>query len=250
MEIAVVDAFIIFFVGLAAGIINTVAGGGSLLTLPVMIFLGLPSHIANATNRVAIFAQNIFSVAGFQSKGVSAFPYAFWLSGSSFIGALIGAKFAIDINPEIFNRVLAVVMLVVLFITIMQPKNKGEVVEKMTLKSKTIGTMVFFFIGIYGGFLQAGIGFIMIAALTSINGFGLAKTNSVKVFVALVYTVAALGVFIYEDAINWSYGLFLALGNALGGWVMSRWSVDKGDRVIRIILIVAVAVMSVKLWFF
>ena len=83
-----------------------------------------------------------------------------------------------------------------------------------------------------------------------VNNFTLVKTNSAKVFVILVYSVAALGVFIYEDVVHWGYGLVLAVGNSAGGWFGSRWQVDKGDQWIRIFLIVAVSIMAVKLWFF
>ena len=89
----------------------------------------------------------------------------------------------------------------------------------------------------------------MIAALTSINGFSLVKTNSAKVFVALIYTLSAVAVFIYEDAINWAYGLTLAFGNAIGGWLTSRWSVKVGDKWIKRVLVVTVTGLAISLWF-
>ncbi|MEQ9298916.1 MAG: sulfite exporter TauE/SafE family protein [Cyclobacteriaceae bacterium] len=250
MELDALSIVILMSAGVFAGFINTVAGGGSLLTLPIMIFMGLPSNVANATNRVAIFSQNMFSVAGFRSKGVSAFPYAFWLAGTAIIGAIIGAQFAMDIKGEVFNRILAIIMIAVLLLTIFKPGSKVGQSEKMEPKDQIIGAVTFFFIGIYGGFIQAGVGFIIMAALTNINALSLAKTNSIKVFVVLIYTISALGVFIYQDMINWAYGLTLAVGNSTGGWIASRWSADKDDRWIRIILIITVSVMAIKLWFF
>lgn len=112
------------------------------------------------------------------------------------------------------------------------------------------GVIAFFFIGIYGGFIQAGVGFLTIAALTHINGFSLVKANFVKVFAALIYTSSALVVFIIEDKIDWTLGLVLAVGNAGGGWIASRWSVEKGDKAIRIFLVVTVIALAIKLWFF
>lgn len=245
------EYLLIVLVGFIAGFVNTVAGGGSLLSLPVLIFLGLPPNVANATNRVAIMGQNIFSVAGFRSKGVTAFPYAWWLALTSLIGGGIGAWFAVEISGELFNRILAVVMIMVvlsiIFDSVVKKKSNGE---KMDTKHQVWGSVVFFFIGIYGGFIQAGVGFLTIAALTHINGFSLVKSNFVKVFVALIYTFSALAVFIYEDKVSWIPGLVLALGNALGGWIASRWSVEKGDKVIRIFLVVTVVALAIKLWFF
>ncbi len=250
MELDALSIIILMSAGVFAGFLNTVAGGGSLLTLPIMIFMGLPSNVANASNRVAIFSQNLFSVAGFRSKGVSAFPYAFWLAGTAIIGSIIGAQFAMDIKGEVFNRILAIIMIVVLLLTIFKPGVKTGQSEKMEPKDKIIGAITFFFIGIYGGFIQAGVGFVIIAALTNINALSMAKTNSIKVFVVLIYTISALGVFIYQDMINWTYGLTLAVGNSAGGWIASRWSADKDDKWIRIILIVTVSVMAIRLWFF
>ena len=245
------DALLLIGAGFAAGFLNVVAGGGSLITLPLLIFIGLPAAVANATNRVAIFVQNIFAVSGFRSKGVSAYPYSLHLGLSALLGAIIGANIAVDINEHLFNRILSVVMIVVVLFIVLKPFRKQLVTtEKMSKGRRAIGIIIFFFVGIYGGFIQAGVGFIMIAALTSINGFTLVKTNSAKVFVALVYTSAALAVFVYENVINWEYGLTLAGGNAIGGWVASRWSVDKGDVWIRRILVVAVVGLAIKLWFF
>ncbi|MFK7954199.1 MAG: sulfite exporter TauE/SafE family protein [Ekhidna sp.] len=244
------EGLLLIGVGVFAGFINTVAGGGSLLTLPLLIFLGLPSAEANASNRVAIFIQNIFSVAGFRSKGISIFPFGIWVAIPAVIGAIIGSKIAVDINEELFNKILAVIMLMVMGITIFKPKATEEAEKLLTTKKIWLSIIVFFFLGIYGGFIQAGIGFLIIATLTAIHGFKMAKTNAIKVFVALSYTVAALVVFYISGKIRWEYGLTLAVGNAIGGWIGSRWSANKSDKIIRMILIVMVLALSIKLWFF
>jgi len=251
MDISFIDLIILLAVGFAAGFINVIAGGGSLITLPVLIFLGLPAPVANASNRIGIISQNVFAVAGFKSKGVHAFPYSIYIAISAFIGAIIGAKISVELNEELFNRVIAVVMILVVLMIIFKPLKSGvQEKEKLDPKSMVVGIIAFFFVGIYGGFIQAGVGFFIIAALTSINGFSLVKTNSAKVFVALIYSLSAVGVFVYEDVINWPYGLALALGTSLGGWVSSRWSVKKGDKWIKRILVVVVISMAIKLWFF
>jgi len=247
----ILEAVLILGVGLVAGAVNTLAGGGSLLSLPILIFLGLPPAVANATNRVAIFSQNVFGVAGFKSKGVTEFKYSFWLGISALFGAIIGAKLAVDIKGEVFNKILAVVMIFVVFLTISgKGKPTQKSIENTSRTSQIIGGITFFFIGIYGGFIQAGVGFIIIGALTAIHGFSLVKTNSIKVFVVLIYTIAALAVFMYEGKVNWLYGGVLAVGNSTGAWFASRWSVDKGDKVIKIVLAIAVTALAIKLWLF
>lgn len=245
------EAIFIVGAGIFAGFLNVVAGGGSLITLPLLIFLGLPPTIANGTNRIAILAQNSFSVAKFNQKGISSYPYSIYLGISALIGSTIGALLVVDIDEELFKRILSVVMVCVAVLILFNTK-AAEIAkgEKMEFKNQMWGVISFFFIGIYGGFLHAGIGFIIILALTKINGFSLVKTNSIKVTVALVYTIAAVGVFIYKDAINWKYALVLAAGNSLGGYLGTVFSVNKGDKWIKGILLVTILALAVKLWFF
>ena len=244
------EIILLIFIGCVAGFINTIAGGGSLLTVPLLIELGLLPTVANATNRVAIMVQNIFAVIGFKSKGVSSFPYSIWLAISAAAGAFIGARIAVEIDEDTFKKVLAVVMIMVIVLTIFKPFGKSIASEDLSFRKQAIGTIVFFFLGIYGGFIQAGIGFLIIAALTGINHFNLAKTNAVKVFVALIYTLTAVIYFAIEGKINWQYGLTLSAGNSLGAWITSRWSVGVSDKYVRWFLVVAVLVLAIKLWFF
>jgi len=245
------DALIVIVAGIAAGFLNVVAGGGSLITLPLLIFMGLPSAVANATNRIAIVGQNIFAVAGFKSKGVSTYPYSLYLGISALLGAIVGARIAVDMDDRLFNRILSIIMVLVAISIVVRPlKGQKNEEERMDKKHQIVGILSFFGVGIYGGFIQAGVGFIMIALLTSINRLSLVKTNSAKVFVALTYTLSALAVFIIEGVLNWAFGLTLAIGTAIGGWIGSRWSVAKGDVWIRRVLIVTIIGLSIKLWFF
>lgn len=245
------DFFLLVIVGFCAGAINIVAGGGSLLSLPILIFLGLPPTVANATNRIAIIFQNIFAVRGFKSKGISAYPFSIYLSIAALIGAIIGASFAVDIKGDLFNKILSFVMVLIVVYMIFKPKATAtDVLEKITGKHLWLGILAFFFVGIYGGFIQAGAGFIMLFFLSTINKIALVKGNAIKVFVALIYSLAAVAIFAYNDLINWSYGLIISLGNASGGWFMSRYSAKKGDGFVRYFIITMIIVMAIKLWFF
>ena len=241
----------LILIGFIAGGINTMAGGGSLLTLPILIFLGLPPNIANGTNRIAILFQNIFTTAGFKSKGIITFPFSIYLGISALIGSIIGAQIAIDIKGDIFNKILAILMVIIVFYMLFKPKSiLLKVAEKTTGKHLWISIVLFFFVGVYGGFIQAGVGFIILLILSSVNNLSLVKSNAVKVTVVLIYTIASVGVFVYNDKINWEMGLTLAIGNSIGGWFASRWSVKKGDGLVRKFLIVMVIIMAIKLWFF
>lgn len=247
----IVEIIVLIVVGFIAGTINTMAGGGSLLTLPILIFLGLPPNVANGTNRIAILLQNVFTTAGFKSKGVVTFPFSIYIGVSALFGAIVGAQLAVNIKGETFNKILAILMVVIVAYMVFKSKNKDKVLlEKTTGKQLWVSIVLFFFVGIYGGFIQAGVGFIMLLILSSVNNISLVKSNAIKVTVALIYTIAAVVVFAYNDKINWRIGLTLAIGTALGGWFASRWSVKKGDELVRKFLIVMVIIMAIKLWFF
>ncbi len=238
-------------VGFAVGFVNTIAGGGSLLSLPVLIFLGLPPSVANGTNRVAIVIQTALATAGFKSKGVSTYPFNAYLGFSALIGALIGAYIAVDIKGETFNKILAIVMVVVVLIIIFSPKiNTKQIQERITGKYLWLGILVFFFFGIYGGFINAGLGFAMILFLHYVNHMTLVRANATKVAVVFIYTLAALAVFVLNDKVNWKVGLILAIGNGTGAWLASRISVQRGDGFIKTFLIIMVIAMAIKLWFF
>jgi uncharacterized membrane protein YfcA len=175
--------------GLVAGFLNTVAGGGSLLTLPMLIFLGLPSAVANGTNRLAILFQTVSAILTYRSKGVSDFSYSFFITIPALFGAWIGAQIAIDLDDRIFNRILAVILLLVL-VYILCPKKtlqRGSAGDfrRSKIRVSLLSLVIFFFLGVYGGFIQAGIGFLILAALTWIKGYDLVTGNAVKVFVVL-----------------------------------------------------------------
>ena len=238
-------------VGFIVGFINTVAGGASLISLPVLIFLGLPPSVANGTNRIAIAIQTAIGVAGFKSKGISTFPFNLYLGLSALLGAIIGAQIAVDIKGELFNRILAIIMVVVVLIIVFRPKiSLDQLSERLTGRYLWIGILAFFFIGIYGGFINAGIGFVILLFLHYVNHMSLVRANATKVAVVFIYTLAALAVFLVNDKIIWKVGLVLALGNGLGAWFSSRISVKKGDNYIKTFLVVMVIIMAVKLWFF
>ena len=238
-------------IGFIAGFLNTIAGGGTLLTLPTLIFMGLPAPLANGTNRIAILIQTFAAVRGFKSKGISTYPFSLYLGLSALIGSFIGAKLAIGIEGELFNKILAVIMIMVLLTIILNPKkNYAEVIEKTTGKTLYISLIIFFFLGIILISINAGIGFLMLLILPYVNGLSLLKSNATKVFVVCVYTVGAVLVFALEKQINYTLAFILTIGNASGAWFGSRWSVKKEDKVIRLFLIITVSSLAIKLWFF
>jgi uncharacterized membrane protein YfcA len=242
---------LLFLAGIFAGFVNTMAGGGSLLTLPLMIFLGLPPAVANGTNRIGIVISSLSATVGYKSKQVSTQPFSVFLGIAALFGALIGAKIAIDIRGDLFNRILAVIMIAVVMTMVFKPKfSTHKAVERLSGKHLWMSVIAFFFIGIYGGFINAGIGFVIMLFLNFYNRMNLVRVNATKVAVVFIYSVGALATFALSDNVHWLYGFCLAGGTSFGAWTASRYSVKKGEGVIKFFMILMVVVMSVRLWFF
>jgi uncharacterized membrane protein YfcA len=213
--------------------------------------LGLPPATANGTNRIAIIVSASSATLGFRSKNISSFPLSIYLGIAAFFGALIGSRIAVEIDGLLFNKILAIIMIVVVVLMVFKPNYKVDLLQARTTGKTLIWSMVaFFFIGIYGGFINAGIGFIIMLFLNYVNKLDLVRVNATKVTLVLIYTTAALATFILSGHIDLKYGIALAVGNAAGAFFASRYAVKKGEGVIKTVMMIMVVAMSVKLWFF
>lgn len=240
---------LVFVSGLLAGFINVVAGGGSLLTLPVLIFLGIPAAEANATNRVGILLQNVVASSTFRRQGLLEAKLGFKLMLAAAPGALLGALVAVDMDDRLFRRVLAVVMLLVLVSIIRRRRTAGSAPLDRPLTQRRSWALyaAFFFVGFHSGFIQAGVGFVIIAALTGFGGLDLVRSNGIKVLCIMLIQVIALGLFAAMGVVHWAWGLTLAAGTMIGGWAGVRWQVKQGDVWVYRILVVSIILFSVKL---
>lgn len=234
-------------VGFVSGFLNILAGGGSLLTLPMLIFLGLPAVVANGTNRVGVICQNIFALSAFRRHGALPLRLALLCTAPSLLGSYLGAQLAIDIDDRLFQHLLAVIMIGVLIITLIDPAKRlrGRELAYTPLRLTAL-LVAFFFIGIYGGFVQAGVGFLIIPVML-LAGFDLVRTNAIKIFVVLAFTIPALAVFVWHGQVDWLLGLVLAAGNASGGWVASHVAIRKGHDWIKYFVSATVLVFALRL---
>lgn len=233
--------------GFLAGFINTLAGSGSLLTLPLLMFLGLPANVANGTNRIAILLQNVVGVASFKQQKVLAFREGLLLSLPAIAGSVVGAQLAINLDELMMKRIIGGLLIFMFFIILYKPARWLK--EQTPVKQKiSIGQLiVFFLIGIYGGFIQAGVGLFLLAGLVLSAGYDLVKANAVKLLVILLYTPFALTVFIINKQVDYKLGLILAIGNMLGAFIGSKVAVSWGPKFVRIILLSAVFLSATKL---
>ena len=237
---------LLFATGAVAGTLNVVAGGGSFLTLPLMIFLGLPAGVANGTNRVALLMQNAGAVWGFRRHQVLEGRLALRLAGPAILGAALGSLLALQVSDEAFGRLLAVLMLTITLWTLLRPPS-GEVAPRDEDRPAGLPLLILFFlIGVYGGAIQAGVGFLLLAGTTA-AGLDLVRGNAVKVTLVLMWTVVTILVFAWGGAINWGAGLVLGAGNLIGGQLGVRLTILKGHAWIRWFVSATIVLFALRL---
>jgi uncharacterized protein len=219
--------------GFAAGFINTLAGSGSLLTLPILILLGLPANVANGTNRVGVVMQNIVAVATFRQRGALPLAGSWKLIVPSVAGAVLGAGLAVDLDEALLRRTIGVLMIVLIVVMLLKPER--FIAEHLAPREPRLFVEVplFFVIGIYGGFIQVSVGLFLIAGLVLGAGYNLVAANALKNLIVLVFTAAALAVFVINDQVQWTLGLLLGSGQAVGAWVAAHFAVKRGAQFVR-----------------
>ena len=230
-----------------AGIINTLAASGSLLTLPLLIALGLPPIEANGTNRIAILLQNIVAVGRFRQKKVLDLKQGSLIGIPAIIGSIVGAQIAVSIDNDLMGKAIGGVLVLMFFVVLLRPNRFLNSREGNPPVPKWLQYIIFFFVGVYGGFLQAGVGFFLLTGLVLGCGFDLVKANGIKVLIILLYTPIALAVFMLNDQVNYGMGFLLAAGNMLGAWVGANMAVKWGAAFLRYFLLLAILIASLKL---
>lgn len=235
--------------GIVVGFINTLAGGGSVISLSLFLFLGLPLDVANGTNRIAIVLQNLTSVGMFRQKKVLELRKATWLALPAVAGSIVGAQIAVDIDKVVIERAFAAILLLMIFFMLVKPSTylHGNT-EKQGRPVSLFQVFIFFLIGIYGGFIQVGIGYFLLAALVVGAGFDLVKANAIKVWIVLLYSPVALTIFILNGAVNWHFGLVHGIGNIMGALVASQMATVKGVGFVKWVIIAVILITSAQLF--
>ena len=239
------EASILLLAGFVSAVVNMISAGGSFLTLPILIFLGMPAGTANATNRVGVAAQNVVGALGFQAHGAIDWSFVRRTAIPCAAGALAGSFVSLQVPDRDLRRILAVVMVLMSLLAIGDPARftpGNPRLRAALLFAGSIGA------GFYGGFIQAGVGFLVLA-LTSLGGLDLVRGNAAKVFLALVQTAVSVLVFAWAGTIDWGAGLVLALGCCLGSLAGVRLTIRKGHAWIKRAVTVTVVAFALLLWF-
>jgi uncharacterized protein len=229
--------------GLFVGFINTLAGGGTIISLSLLMFLGLPADVANGTNRIAVIFQNLVAVSEFKKHKVLELKKGIYMGIPTAIGSVAGAFIAVDLNQKVIEYAIAFVMLLMLFFIFFKPGQwlKGKV--SLQEKKLTVGQMIlYFFIGIYGGFIHVGVGYFLIAMVVLGSGYDLVKGNALKNLIVLIYVPFSLVVYMISGHVNYKYGLIHAIGNVIGAYVATRFAFRKGANFVRWVMLFVIII--------
>jgi uncharacterized membrane protein YfcA len=229
--------------GIFVGFINTLAGGGTIISMSLFMMLGLPPVVANGTNRIPVILQNLVSVVTFYRDKKLNLKKAIYCAIPVAIASLIGSNLSIMIDDTLFMFFFVAIMLVMLALMFINPNAwlKGNV-SKQNAPISLLQFFFYFLIGIYAGFIHIGMGYFLLAVLVLMGGFDLLRANAIKSFIVLFYTPFSLIVFIYYGKVNYEFGLIHAIGNMIGAYIASKWAVKWGMNFIRWLVVVFIII--------
>jgi len=248
MELTWVSIIILVFSGIIVGFINTLAGGGTVVSLSVFMFLGLPPIVANGTNRVAIVFQNATAVAYFQKNKLIDWHFIIRLAAPIILGSLAGSALAGFLSYKLFQNIFAGVVILFGISMLFNPDRylheRKDLVER---KISVLQYLFYFFIGVYGGFVHVGIGYLFLAVLVLCNGYDLLQANILKNVFVLLYIPFSLVVYVWQGNVYWHFGLIHAVGNIIGASVAAHLAIKKGAPFIRYVVLALVGIVILQL---
>lgn len=248
------DAWTVLFLavgGVAAGFVNTVAGGGMMITLPLLVFAGLPETVANGTARIGVLAQGISSSWTYHRDGALNVSRFGPVLPPVILGAGVGAYIGANLSDEVFRFIFGGVMLGFGVLLVTKPRARDADLHSEDLSARYqslwIRWLILVPVGVYGGMIQAGMGYVVIAALTLGFRFSLMEANVLKVVIVAAYTPLVLGVFWSQGQTQWPPGLVLAGGQTVGAYLGARFALRRGVKVVRYMLLLVIVVSGLQL---
>lgn len=242
-ELSILMMLILIAVGVISGFINTLAGGGSMLTLPAMMMMGMPADVANATNRVGVLMQSVTGAKGFNDAGRLDRQAIVPVLVLSVVGALVGSVAASYLPVWLLEPVLLICMVSMALVMVLRPETVAppDGTEPVNLKASPMAGIGLFLAGVYGGFVQAGVGFILIAALAGGLRYDLVRTNALKTVCTAVFSGVALLIFAVRGQVWWIPGFVLAIGSIAGAMLSVRFAINVQQNTLKWILFVMVS---------
>lgn len=233
--------------GFIAGVVNTIAGGGSFLTLPALMWVcGMDAKIANGTNRIAILLSSGSAATTFHRHGHLDKKLTLRLAIPTLLGVPFGALLAIRLPPDAFRPIFGILFLAMAALLIANPKRLTEKSELMP-RARYFISPIFFCIGIYVGFIQAGMGVLLLMSMSLVRSGDLIGANAVKNLIGFTVTFAAMLFYVFYGQVVWLPGLLMAAGNVVGGVLGARLAIRKGNKLVMVLLVVVMVATGLQL---
>jgi uncharacterized membrane protein YfcA len=237
--------------GVLIGIINTLAGSGTAISYAIFMLLGLSPAYSNGSIRLGVVTQTLAAGINFHKKKMLNLKYAVYIAIPITLGSIVGAEIAVNINQELFKKVIGFAMIIMIYFLLHKPEKWIKERDEVNKNSiKWWHYLVYFLIGLYGGFIHIGVGIFLLAALVLMSGYDLVHANGLKVFIVFVYTPFALAIFMINGQIDYAVGLLSAVGNTIGGIWASNYAVKYGAKPLRWILIIVLILFTMYLFGF
>lgn len=209
--------------GFLAGILNALAGFGSIITLAIyMDVIGIPGHLANATNRVNVLASSSISAYTFHKNGKLELNKGKWIILAVFIGAMVGVYMATQLDAQGFKQAFKYLLIPIFIILLLNPKRFINPDLSTAITSPWITMPLYFLMGIYAGFIQAGFGVIFLMVVVIMSKYDLVLGNGLKIAIVAIYGAVIVVIFQLNGMIVWKAGIALAIGQAIGGYIASK----------------------------
>lgn len=241
------EAALLLAVGLVSGFINTLAGGGSMLTLPALMMTGMPADLANGTNRVAVLAQSITGAKGFDQAGKLDRGALVGIIVPTVLGAGLGAATA-SVLPNTWLKPILLTVMAIVALSLLVPSGTKPIESDKLPAGGVIAWLALFGAGLYGGFIQAGVGFILVAIVSGVLHYDLLRSNALKLVCTSIFSGVALIIFALQGQVLWLTGIVLALGSVLGALASVRFAINVDESVLRSILVIMVLTSCIAAW--
>ena len=241
------EAVLLLAVGLVSGFINTLAGGGSMLTLPALMMTGMPADLANGTNRVAVLAQSITGAKGFDQAGKLDRGALVGIIVPTVLGAGLGAAMA-SVLPNTWLKPILLTVMAIVALSLLVPSGTKPIESDKLPAGGVIAWLALFGAGLYGGFIQAGVGFILVAIVSGVLHYDLRRSNALKLVCTSIFSGVALIIFALQGQVLWLTGIVLALGSVLGALASVRFAINVDESVLRSILVIMVLTSCIAAW--
>ncbi|MFA6779213.1 MAG: sulfite exporter TauE/SafE family protein [Paludibacteraceae bacterium] len=246
----ILQGLLVLTAGFLCGVINIIAGGGSLITLPLLIGLGLPADVANGTNRIGVLLQDISGTWKFQKKHVLPLRRSLILSVPVLIGSIFGILFAVKLDHKVMNWVIFFILLFLLCFMLFGQDLLFKERQEKTFKPTLLDFIIYLAIGFYGGFIQVGMTYLILGATLIRNGGRLVTANAIKIFLNLIILPLAIILFFIHGEIDWVYGILLGIGSSLGGITGVKFAVAWNPKTIRKTILSMIGMSLLYMLFF